>query len=351
MLGTPFEFFVQLHLTESCNLSCRHCYQSEAVSEMNYQELCGVIAEMKRTIEGWATDYDMDVSPSLHLTGGEPLLRSDLFSLLGYAWGCGFSMSVMSNGTLIDREVAKRMSEAQVSDVQISLDGLESTHDSLRGERSFRRALEGIESLVTEGVETNINLTLSRLNFHEAEELVQLGDDLGVSGLAFSRLVPCGRGETIADQALSREEVGDFYGALRGYGAGRKIAVTSRDPLAAVGGLDDNEIPQTDIPVSGCAAGMFGITITADGTMMPCRRMNLPIGNVRRDSFREVWADSPVLWSLRTREQYHGGCQSCCYWSVCRGCRAIALAHARAHGSHDYLGPDPQCFRYRPLAD
>ena len=350
MLGTPFEFFVQLHLTESCNLCCRHCYQSEPVTEMNYQELCGVMAEIKRTVEGWAVDYDMDVSPSLHFTGGEPLLRSDLFSLLSYAWGCGFSVSVMSNGTLIDSEVAKRMRDIQVADVQVSLDGLESTHDCLRGDGSFRRALEGVEYLLAEGVDTNINVTLSRLNMREAERLIQLAEEIGVGGIAFSRLVPCGRGEALTEEILSGPELGDFYCMLRDCGKGKTVVVTSRDPLAGVDGLDDGEIPQTDVPVSGCAAGMFGITITADGTIMPCRRMDLPIGNVRRDSFRQVWADSPVLWSLRTREQYHDGCQSCYYWPVCRGCRAIALAHARAQGSDDFLGPDPQCYHYRPLA-
>lgn len=313
---------------------------------MNYQEICGAIAEVKRTIEGWAVDYNMDVSPSLHFTGGEPLLRSDLLSLLSYAWGCGFSVSIMSNGTLIDRTVARRLREVPVSDVQISLDGLEGTHDSLRGVGSFRRTLEGIENLVKEGVEININLTLSRLNFHETDGLVQLSEELGVSGIAFSRLVPCGRGESLADQALSSQEVRDFYKKLRACGEGRRVMVTSRDPLAVVEGLD-GDVPQTEIPVSGCAAGMFGITIAADGTMMPCRRMDLPIGNVRTDSFREVWADSPVLWALRTREHYHGACQSCRYWPVCRGCRAIALAHARAQGSDDYLGPDPQC-PYQP---
>jgi len=317
---------------------------------MNYHELCGVMSELKQTIEGWALDYDMDVSPSLHFTGGEPLLRSDLFPILSYAWGCGFSISLMSNGTLVDQEVAKRLRDVQVADVQISLDGLESTHNSLRGDGSFRGALEGIENLVAEAVETNINVTLSRINFSEAEQLIQLAEDLGVGGIAFSRLVPCGRGEELAGDVLSGQELRDFYKALRDCGAARKVMVTSRDPLAAVEALDGGQIPQTDIPISGCAAGMFGITIGADGTIMPCRRMDLPIGNIRRDPFRQVWADSPVLWALRTRDQYHGDCQSCYYWPVCRGCRAIALAHARARGSDDYLGPDPQCCHYRPVA-
>ena len=347
MKGTPFDFFVQFHLTERCNLACRHCYQSGPVSEMNYEEVCGAVADVKTAIEGWAKDYEMDVSPSLHFTGGEPLLRQDLFSILRYAWGCGFSISLMSNGTMIDRLVAEQLKAAEVADVQISLDGLESVHDSLRGRTAFQRALAGITSLIDEGVETNINLTVSRINMNQAGQLVALAEELGVSGIAFSRLVPSGRGKLLADQVLTTQEVAAFYNDLRQYRNKTEVVVTSRDPLAAIADLD-GDIPQTDLPMGGCAAGMFGVTITADGTVMPCRRMDLSIGNIKTDRFRDLWADSPVLWQLRTRTDYHGGCEKCRYWPVCRGCRAIALAFARANGSEDYLGPDPQCPHCRP---
>jgi radical SAM protein with 4Fe4S-binding SPASM domain len=347
MKGTPFDFFVQFHLTERCNLACRHCYQAGPVPDMDNGEICGAIADVKTAIEGWAKDYGMDVSPSLHFTGGEPLLRDDLFPILRHARGCGFSVSLMSNGTMIDRAVAEQLKAAEVADVQISLDGLESVHDSLRGNGSFRSAVEGIASLVGEGIDTNINLTVSRLNMNQLGDLLALADGLGVSAIAFSRLVPSGRGKQLADQLLTTEEVAAFYDGLRRYREKTTVTVTSRDPLAAIADLD-GDIPQTDLPVGGCAAGMFGVTITADGTVMPCRRMDLPIGNVKKDRFRDLWADSPVLWQLRTRQEYHGGCDICRYWPVCRGCRAIALASARANGSDDYLGPDQQCPYVQP---
>jgi radical SAM protein with 4Fe4S-binding SPASM domain len=347
MKGTPFDFFVQFHLTERCNLACRHCYQGASVLEMDYGEICGAIADVKTAIEGWAKDHEMDVSPSLHFTGGEPLLRDDLFPILRHARGCGFSLSLMSNGTMIDRAVAEQLKAAEVADVQVSLDGLESVHDGLRGNGSFRSAVEGIASLVGEGIDTNINLTVSRLNMNQSGDLVSLADDLGVGAIAFSRLVPSGRGKQLADQLLTTEEVAAFYDGLRRFRDKTRVTVTSRDPLAAIADLD-GDIPQTELPVGGCAAGMFGVTIAADGTVMPCRRMDLPIGNVKNDRFRDLWADSPVLWHLRTRQKYHGGCDTCRYWPVCRGCRAIALASARANGSDDYLGPDPQCPYVQP---
>ncbi|HWR71362.1 MAG TPA: radical SAM protein [Dehalococcoidia bacterium] len=346
MKGTPFDFFVQFHLTERCNLACRHCYQSGPVSEMNYEEICGVIADVKTTIEGWAKDYAMDVSPSLHFTGGEPLLRGDLFPILRYAWGCGFSTSLMSNGTLIDAVTAKQLRRAQVRDVQISLDGLEATHDKLRGSGSYQRTLTGIRNLAGEGLEVHLNVTVSRLNMNQTKGLVALAEEAGAGSIAFSRLVPSGRGKKLVRHVLTVEEVAAFYSDLRQYRNNTKVIVTSRDPLASIADLD-GDVPQTELPMGGCAAGMFGVTIMADGAVMPCRRMDLPIGNIKTGSFRDLWADSPVLWQLRTRKDYHGSCQTCRYWPACRGCRAIALAFARAKGAEDYLGPDPQCPYYR----
>jgi len=342
MKGTPYDFFVQWHLTERCNLRCRHCYQSGAVSEMSCEEICRAVDNVRSAFESWVTEYDMEMSPSFHFTGGEPFLRQDLFAILDYVRKCGFSIALMSNGTLIDGDMARRIREAGVSDVQISLDGLESTHDSLRGKGSFQRTLEGIRNLVSQGVEANINLTVSRINMGQTGELVRLAEELGVGAIAFSRLVPTGRGKGLSSETLTREEIAHFYGELQGFKDKSKVVVISRDPLSAIADMG-GEIPQTEMPVGGCAAGIFGVTITADGTVMPCRRMDLPVGNIKETSFRELWAESPVLGSLRRREGYHGGCDSCRYWAVCRGCRAIALARARANGHEDYLGPDPQC--------
>lgn len=342
MKGTPYDFFVQWHLTERCNLRCRHCYQSGSVPEMGYEEICRAVDNVRSAIQSWVTEYEMQMSPSFHFTGGEPFLRKDLFEILGYVRDCGFSVSLMSNGTLIDSDTARRIKEAGVNDVQISLDGLEPTHDSLRGRGSYRRTLQGIRNLVAQGVEANINLTVSRINVGQMGKLVRLAEELRVSAIAFSRLVPTGRGAGLSSEALTREEVAYFYSELRRDKDNPKVVVTSRDPLAAIAEMS-GESAQAEMPIGGCAAGIFGVTITADGTIMPCRRMDLPIGNIKEVSFRELWAGSPVLWSLRRQEDYHGGCESCRYWAVCRGCRAIALAYARANGEEDYLGPDPQC--------
>jgi radical SAM protein with 4Fe4S-binding SPASM domain len=337
-----YGFFVQWHVTERCNLKCRHCYQSGVVPEMSYEEICRALDEVSTAIRGWAMDYGMDISPSLNVTGGEPLLRQDLFDILDHARHSSFPVSLMSNGTLVDTDMARRIEEAGVVDVQVSLEGLEPTHDLIRGKGTFDHAVMGIRNLVDAGVDTDINVTVSRVNVGEADALVGLAEELGVSSIGFSRLVPTGRGKGLGENALSCDELRSFYGHLGKYGDMSAVAVTSLDPLCNISRMGSAP-PDVHFPIGGCAAGVFGVTICSDGTVMPCRRMALPIGNIKETSFRELWSESPVLSALRTREAYHGGCESCSYWAACRGCRAVALAFARANGDEDYLGPDPQC--------
>jgi radical SAM protein with 4Fe4S-binding SPASM domain len=309
---------------------------------MDWAEIRRAMENIRDAIESWVTEWGMEMSPSFHFTGGEPVLRQDLFTILDHARYCGFSTALMSNGTLINADVARRIRESQVSDVQISLDGLEPVHDSIRGTGSFKRALHGIEHLVSQDVATSINVTISRLNVAQIDGLVQVAQGLGVHAVSLSRLVPCGSGRDLSAEMLTGEELHNLYKQTRRFQGTGKVAVTSRDPLATIIDMD-GEIPDAEFPVGGCAAGVFGVTIASDGSIMPCRRMDLSIGNIRKQSFREVWAESPVLWSLRERQHYHDGCDSCRYWAVCRGCRAVALACSRANGKEDYLGPDPQC--------
>lgn len=342
MQGTPYSFFVQWHLTERCNLKCRHCYQGAVVAELSFDEICRAVENIKGAIVSWEAEYGMEMSPSFHFTGGEPFLREDLFAVIEYVRQSGFPVSLMSNGTLINEVIARRLKQAGVDDVQVSLDGLETVHDSIRGKDTFKRALRGIRFLISQGIDTSVNLTLSRLNMGELDGLVSLAGETGIGAVTFSRLVICGRGEGLSGEMLSLGELDSIYRNLHKQEGNHEVEILSRDPLYTVSGFE-GDVPQADFPVGGCAAGVFGVTIAADGGIMPCRRMDMTIGNIKEVSFRELWAESTVLWSLRERRSYHGGCESCRFWAICRGCRAVALAYSRASGGEDFLGPDPQC--------
>jgi radical SAM protein with 4Fe4S-binding SPASM domain len=141
---------------------------------------------------------------------------------------------------------------------------------------------------------------------------------------------------------LSSENVKDLYSRIFALDTGDLELVTG-DPLASQG-KEKNGDELGVVPIGGCAAGVSGVTILPDGTIVPCRRLCIPLGNIRKDSFREIWATSRVLEALRSRSRYQGKCAVCKRWAQCRGCRAIAYAFSRAQGEGDFLAEDPQCF-------
>lgn len=345
--NSPFEFFLQWHLTERCNLSCQHCYQSgRGGSELTLVEIGAVATEAAEMLQEWERLYGVDIARSCNVTGGEPLLRGDLDAVLGVLGAAGFALDLLSNGTLIDAAAAQRLARQGVRGVQISLEGPQAIHDQIRGAGSYQAALNGCRHLQEAGVAVSFNVTLSRLNALYLEEIVAIAAAAGVTRVGCARLVPAGQGALMREQMLATEEVAAIYRRLFAL-AVPGVQIVTGDPVAAqmrVGAslkLDASG----GAPCGGCAAGVSGLTLLADGTLLPCRRLEVPLGNVRNDSLREIWATSPVLQQLRIQSLYQGKCGKCSLWSNCRGCRAIAYAASATGGNPgDYLATDPQCF-------
>src|SRR5512143_448936 len=211
----PFEFFIQWHLTEACNLRCRHCYQGErATGEMSLPEIKAVIGEVSDMINDWSGAYDVVFSRSMNITGGEPFLRPDLFRVLEEVRLRGFDIFLLTNGTLVDRERALRLSGLGIKCVQVSIEGPEPVHDSIRGKGSFAASAAGIAHLVDAGLAVTLNVTLSRLNATAMKEVIAFGSRAGARRIGFSRLVPSGKGSSLLSRMLSPQEVRDLYGSL-----------------------------------------------------------------------------------------------------------------------------------------
>lgn len=338
-LGLSRDFFLQWHLTQRCNLSCSHCYQEGAPGEeLSTGQLVEVMDEAQAMLQAWRQAYGLNFVPSCNLTGGEPLLRSDLYEVIAELTGRSFSVHLLSNGVLIDREAARRLADLGVAGVQVSLEGPSLLHEAIRGEGSFNAARRGVGHLVEAGLAVTLNTTFSRSNLSGFGELVRIARDWRVGRLGFSRLVPVGRGRRLLGQALQPGEVAGLHAQARIWEASG-LELVSGDPLfgLARGG---EEADQGPLPLGGCAAGLGGLTIMPDGGVMACRRLPLSLGNVLRDSLRQIWAAAPLLEALRDRGRYQGNCGQCPRWAVCRGCRAIALAQ----GGHP-LADDPGCYR------
>jgi radical SAM protein with 4Fe4S-binding SPASM domain len=338
-----FDFFIQWHLTERCNLRCRHCYQRRrSLHEMTTDEVKREIDGATEMLQAWKEDYDISLSPSIHFTGGEPFLSRGLWSIIARARKCGFKVAVLTNGCLITQRDAEQACTNGIAEIQISLEGPPGIHDSIRGSGTFARAVKGAQLMIDAGNCVSANMTLSRLNIHSIVETVKIAGDLGFSSIGFSRLVPCGSGKNLLDSLLSPQEITLAYQNMLTLNS-PSFEVASGDPLYGVlSGLEPS--PECNLALSGCSAGFSGVTITSDGSVMPCRRIGVKIGNLRKTSLRHIWSTSKLLWRLRQRESYKGQCGSCRLWPSCRGCRAVAYAFSKTQGKPDLFADDPQCW-------
>jgi radical SAM protein with 4Fe4S-binding SPASM domain len=337
------EFFIQWHLTERCNLRCTHCYQTGGrTTELSFDEIRAVAGEVREMLDAWSDAYGLDFSPSFNVTGGEPFLREDFFDVLETLGGCGFEIYVLTNGTLVDRSRARALHDLGVKGVQVSMEGPEEIHEKIRGKGSFGKSIDGIGNLLAEGLTVTLNSTLSKINANHFIDLISLGSSLGVQKVGFSRLVPSGRGAALLGQMLDKADVERIYREIFSLDTG-DLRIVTGDPVATQM-ADPVDSDAGSVAAGGCSAGISGLTFLADGTITPCRRLFIPVGNLRSDRLREVWATSEVLGALRDRSRYKGRCRNCMRWAVCRGCRAIAYAYSQSMGQNDFLADDPQCF-------
>ena len=339
-----FEFVVQWHLTERCNLRCSHCYQDGSrADELSRAEVLDGLDEIRDLFSSWSEDHGLTLAPGFNITGGEPLLRNDLFDVLGVLADRGWDAFVLTNGTLVTAGTARRLAGLGVKGVQVSIEGPEAVHDAFRGPGSYQASVAGIRSLLDAGLTVTVNTTLSEINAGAFFELADIVARLGVQRLGFSRLVPSGRGGGLAGRILPAAGVRDLYRRIFSLSYEGMKLVTG-DPVAScMRSGEDGSGDRGDVPVGGCSAGVAGLTILSDGTIVPCRRLPVSLGNLRTDALREVWAMSPVLEALRDRSRYEGKCRTCTRWAACRGCRAIAYAASGLGGQASLLAEDPQC--------
>jgi radical SAM protein with 4Fe4S-binding SPASM domain len=334
-LGADEEFYFQWHITERCNLRCTHCYHDgySGEKELPIEELKASADKMSIALEKWGK------KGSFSFTGGEPFIRSDaLFALASHldTQPTTAYYDILTNGSLITDTITKDLTVLQkLRRVQMSIEGPTSElNDKIRGAGSFERTIKAIRLLKSRGLQVSIMTTVFRSNMSKIIELIDILENEGVDTFALERFIPEGAGSSMAAEALDPVEIRDVFTAV--YEAGRnprKIRVLMYRPLFAILDPDDPTIGAM------CSIGTNALTVMHDGTILPCRRLPIPIGNIRNDSLFKIWYDNSLLWEIRNPLNLKGKCGSCDLVPICRGCRAVAYAH-----SGDYLGEDPQCW-------
>ncbi|MDI9619397.1 MAG: radical SAM protein [Candidatus Nezhaarchaeota archaeon] len=351
----PAPFLVVWNLTSMCNLKCKHCYQraeKPLPDELTLQEKLKVI-----------DDLDRAYVAAVAFSGGEPLLHPEFPVVAREAASRGIYVSVATNGTLISRSMAEKLKDLGVRYVEVSLDSANPRkHDSFRGlPGAWEKAVRGIRNCVEVGLTTGVATTLTSLNKHEVEEIVDLCEELGVRRVVFFNFIPVGRGTEISMWDLTPEEREEILKVIYRLATTRKIEVLSTAPQLARVAIQEScgrVVAPTHFAVvadpatvalaefiGGCGAGRIYAAIEPNGDVVPCVFLPVKVGSLRERSFEDIWATSRLLLCLRNRDDFEEPCCRCSYRYVCGGCRARAYAYLGL-----VTGPDPGCINIERAA-
>lgn len=347
--GSPRCRLIAWEVTRSCNLACKHC-RAEAHTEPYPGELS--TEEAKALIDTFPEVGD----PILIFTGGEPMMRGDVYELLAYASAKGLRCALSPNGTLITSEAAEQIRVAGVQRCSISLDGHNAdTHDRFRGVAgAFEASLQGINYLKQAGVPFQINTTVTRNNLYDFKKIFELCEKIGAAAWHIFLLVPMGRASGLADQVITAEEYEDVLHWLYDFRKTTSMHLKAtcaphyyrimRQRARAEGITVTPATFGMDAMTRGCLGGTGFCFISHVGQVQPCGYLTLDCGNIRQTPFPEIWKKSEPFRQFRTPSEYKGKCGICEYHKVCGGCRARAWSM-----NQDYMGEEPLC-TYQPKA-
>jgi radical SAM protein with 4Fe4S-binding SPASM domain len=338
------------NITRRCNLACRHCY-------LDAQDCAGGAELSTDQAREFINDLGKMQVPVLLLSGGEPLLRPDLYELIGMANEAGVRPVLSTNGMLITPEVAHAIHAAGIRYVGVSLDGMRDTHDDFRGQTgAFDAAVQGIKNSMAEGLHTGVRFTVNAQNYQDLGPLLDYIRDLGVPRFCMYHLVYAGRGDAGIDLTpeQSRSVIELLINRTLKYdreGGGLEI-LTVDNPADGISIYEhvQREDPERAEQVygllgqhGGCSAGIKIANVDPEGNVHPCQFWTgATLGNVVERPLSEIWADEshPLLAALRHREEHlQGICADCAHSAVCGGCRVRALAV-----TGDAWAEDPACY-------
>ncbi len=323
---------ISWNLTSACNLKCPHCYLDageKSGHELTTEECFNLIDEMS----GLGTEM-------LILTGGEPLLRKDIFSIARYASQKGLLVVMGTNGLLLDEKRVTTLKESGVRGVGISLDSLDSEkHDSFRGLLGcWQKTIDGMRNCVKQGLPVILQTTVTEWNLEEIPDLIRFASEESAQAFNLYYLVCTGRGEKLTD--ITPQQYEDSFTCL----IEAQVNYPGMMVRAKCAPHINRLAHQRGLPFlssAGCPAGTGYLRISPEGDITPCPYLPLVAGNIREKRLKPVWEESALFKELRG-PQLKGRCGACEFGKVCIGCRARAWAI-----NGDYLAEDPWC-EYQP---
>jgi len=343
--------WIAWEITRRCNLRCVHCRSSSETEVKAHPDF--PTDEAFRVID----DINSYAKPVIVLSGGEPLMRTDVFQIAQYGTDKGLRMCLATNGTLVDDEVCRKIKDSGIRIVSLSLDGSEEkVHDDFRGQQNaFAGTIRAAELFRNHGIEFIINSSFTKRNQEEIPKVYALAKKLGATAWYMFMIVPTGRGEEIMNELISKEDYEEILNwhyqmekdekdiLVRPTCAPHYYRIVLQKSKEEGSKFERRTLKFSTGGSKGCIAGQVIALIDVDGNVLPCSYFPKPAGNIRTQSFQDIWENSSLFKELRDFKKYKGKCGSCEYVTVCGGCRARAYA---VNG--DYLEEEPFC-GYKPV--
>ena len=312
-------FILQWHLGEQCNLKCLHCYQeNHKYINLPFDKLVYIYNQYKELLK------KLNMKGHINITGGEPFCNPYLFKILDLIKKDAdlISFSILTNGTLITKDLAQKLKSYNPYYVQVSLEGGKKTNDYIRGIGTYKKIREGIKYLRDEDIFTSISFTATKLNYKEFPKVVKYAIKNNVNNVWSDRYIPLG--DSIDKELMMN------YDETRAY---LEIMDIERDKLmkkncfTTVSMNRALQFQMTNEIAYGCTAGDTLLTIMENGDLVPCRRMPIVVGNLLTDNMYNLYKNNKILQSLRN-ETIPDECQSCEHAKTCLGglkCLTYAL--------------------------
>ncbi|MBW8002855.1 MAG: radical SAM protein [Planctomycetes bacterium] len=348
--------------TIKCNLTCAHCRRLESddavITDLTTAQAKDMIDQLSELAGS------QPFNPVMVFSGGEPLCRDDIFELIGYAKSLGIVPALATNGTLVDSQMAEKIKNSGVVRASVSLDGATSEiHNKLRQlEGSFERAVEGIKQLREKEIQFQINITLTKNNAHQLEDVYELAMSLGAVAVHIFMLVPVGCGQVLAEtDMLSPEQYEEKLIEICELDrrSEMQMKVTCGPHYERVlrqkglyqerksgGGHPGGNVPGGHGGVSkGCLAGLGVIFVSHQGDVFPCGYLPVNCGNILKTKLTDIWYKSEDLARMRDTGGLEGKCGVCGYREICGGCRGRAFG-----ATGNYMAEEPFCAYVPPEA-
>ncbi len=335
--------WMAIEVTPRCNLNCIHCRSS---SDAQMKEVFS-----KQDLFDIVDNIASFAKPVLVLSGGEPLVRKDVFEIAKYGTDKGLKMCMATNGILVNEDRVKQMKDSGIRIVSLSLDGASAeVHDDFRQQPgSFEKILKGIEHLKKHGMEFILNSSFTQRNREHIVPTFKLAKKLGAKAWYMFMIVPTGRGKDVFKELISKEdyeEILNWHYEMEKEEDDILVRPTCAPQyyriFAQRAAMEDKAFERRSLTFStgggkGCIAAQTIAFVNYKGEVMPCSYFPKSAGNILEQPFSEIW-ESDLFRELRDFSSYKGKCGVCEYLDVCGGCRARAYAV-----TGDYMDEEPFC--------